>query len=65
MTREELLQMLQEKGLDDNAIKALLKETLDTLDKDFYDHDKKEEEEKQSDEEAEKEEASRLLGVDL
>lgn len=63
MTREELLQMLQEKGLDDNAIVALLKETLDTLDKDFADHDEKVEE--KSDEEAQKEEASRLLGVNL
>ena len=61
MTREELLQMLQEKGLDDNAIKMLLKETLDTLDKDFADHDKKVEEA----DEAEKKEASKLLGVDL
>ena len=62
MTREELLQMLQEKGLDDNAIKMLLKETLDTLDKDFADHDEKVDEAK---EEAEKKEASKLLGVDL
>lgn len=62
MTREELLQMLQEKGLDDNAIKMLLKETLDTLDKDFADHDEKVEE---AGDEAEKKEASRLLGVNL
>lgn len=62
MTREELLQMLQEKGLDDNAIKMLLKETLDTLDKDFVDHDEKVDE---ANEEAEKKEASKLLGVDL
>ena len=62
MTREELLQLLQEKGLDDNAIKMLLKETLDTLDKDFADHDEKVDE---ADEEAEKKEASKLLGVNL
>ncbi len=54
MSREELLQMLQEKGLDDNAIKALLK---DTLDADFADHDEKED--------AEADEAGKLLGVDL
>jgi hypothetical protein len=57
MSREELLQMLQEKGLDDNAIKALLKDTLDTLDADFADHDEKED--------AEADEAGKLLGVDL
>lgn len=62
MSREELLQMLQEKGLDDNAIKALLEETLNTLNKDFADHDAKEEE---MDEEAEKAEASKYLGVNL
>ena len=61
MSREELLQMLQEKGLDDNAIKALLEETLNTLNKDFADHDAKEE----MDEEAEKAEASKYLGVNL
>lgn len=54
MTREELLSLLQEKGLSDDEIKALLQETLDTLDKDFYDADEKE-----------KEEASKLLGVEF
>lgn len=58
MTREELLQLLQEKGLSDDEIKGLLKETLDTLDKDFYDHDKKEED-------SEKDKAAELLGVEL
>ncbi len=62
MSREELLQMLQEKGLDDNAIKALLEETLNTLNKDFADHDEKE---KEMDEAAEKAEASKYLGVNL
>lgn len=62
MSREELLAMLQEKGLNDDDIKALLKDTLDTLDKDFYDHDKDEE---MKDEEAEKEDAGKLLGVEL
>lgn len=57
MTREELLQLLQEKGLSDDEIKALLKETLDTLDKDFFDADKKEDEEKDK--------AAELLGVEL
>lgn len=61
MTREELLQMLQEKGLSDDEIKGLLKETLETLDKDFYDHDKKEE----HSEDEEKDKAAELLGVEL
>lgn len=51
MSREELLALLQDKGLSDDDIKALLKDTLDTLDKDFYDHDKKEEEQKEENEE--------------
>ena len=42
MTREELLAMLQEKGMDDNAIKALLEETLSTLGRDFEEHAEKE-----------------------
>jgi len=61
MSREELLQMLQEKGMDDDAIKALLKETLDTLDKDFFDHDRDEAEAEKEDAEA----AGKLLGVEL
>ncbi len=59
MSKEELLQMLQEKGLDDDAIKALLKDTLDTLDADFVEHDE------EVDEKAEADEAGKLLGVDL
>lgn len=62
MSREELLQMLQEKGMDDNAIKALLEETLGTLGRDFEEHDKKEEE---MDDKQEREEASKYLGVNL
>lgn len=66
MSREELLQMLQEKGMDDNAIKALLEETLSTLGKDFEDHAKKEGEAAAEDAEAaEKAEASKYLGVNL
>ena len=64
MSREELLQMLQEKGMDDNAIKALLEETLNTLGKDFEDHAEKEGEE-EANEEAERAEASKYLGVNL
>lgn len=52
MTREELLALLQEKGMSDDEIVALLKETLDTLHKDDFDHE-------------EKEKASDLLGVEL
>lgn len=54
MSVEELLQVLQEKGLSDDEIKALLEETLNTLNKDFEDADKKE-----------REQASELLGVEL
>ena len=63
MTREELLAMLQDKGMDDNAIKALLEETLNTLGKDFEDH-AKDEGEKEA-EEKERAEASKYLGVNL
>ena len=59
MTREELLQLLQERGLSDDEIVALLKETLDTLNKDDFDHDKKMEEED------DKDKAAELLGVEL
>ena len=58
MTREELLQVLQEKGLSDDEIRALLEETLETLGKDFEDHDDKIEED-------EKEQAKKLLGVEF
>lgn len=62
MSREELLQMLQEKGMNDNAIKALLEETINTLNKDFADADEKARAEKEA---AEKAEASKYLGVNL
>lgn len=67
MKVEELLAMLQEKGLDDNAIKELLKDALGTLDEDFKEHDMKEEGEKSEEEVAadEKAEASKYLGVAL
>lgn len=61
MKTEELLQLLQERGLSDDEIKSLLQETLNTLDKDFYDHDKKEE----MKEDGEKDKAEELLGVKL
>ena len=61
MKTEELLALLQEKGLSDDEIAALLKETLETLHKDDYDHD---EDEKEEDEEEVKK-ASELLGVEL
>ena len=60
---EELLKMLQDGGMDDDAIKKLLEDTLHTLDKDFYDADKKEEE--AEDEDKEREAAGKLLGVTL
>ena len=63
MSRDELLTMLQEKGMDDDAIKALLKEVLDTLDHQFEEHDEKEEEMAAEDDEEKK--AAELLGVEL
>lgn len=60
MQVEELLQMLQEKGMDDNAIRALLSEAISTIDKDDVEH-----EEKEGEEDAERAEAGRLLGVTL
>ena len=66
MSREELLAMLQEKGLSDDDIKMLLKETLDTLDKDFADADEKEEEQAEAaDEDKDAEAAGQLLGVEF
>ena len=60
MSVEELLQMLQEKGLDDDQIKGLLKDAMDTLGADFAEHD-----EKEGMEDAERAEAGKLLGVSL
>lgn len=56
MSREELLALLQEKGMSDDEIATLLKETLDTLHKDDFDHDRDEEE---------KMKAAELLGTEL
>ena len=64
MKVEELLQLLQEKGLDDDQIKGLLKDAMDALNVGFEEHDEKEKGEEEA-EDAEKAEASRLLGVDL
>ena len=60
MTVEELLAMLQEKGLNDDQIKGLLKDTMDALGRDFEEHD-----EKEGAKDAEREEAGKLLGVSL
>ena len=54
MTKEELLSMLQERGMSDDEIKMVLQEALDTLGKDFEEHD-----------EDEAQKASELLGVEL
>ena len=62
MSKEELLAMLQEKGLSDDDIKALLEEVLGTLGKDFEEHDEKEE---AAAEDEEEKKAAELLGVDL
>ncbi len=55
MSVEELLQMLQEKGMDDNAIAALLDEAMKAVHHDDVEHDEK----------ADAEAAGELLGVDL
>lgn len=60
MTKEELLNLLHEKGLDDAAIKALLEEVIGDMNPGEV-----KEEETAAHEEAEKQEASKLLGVDL
>ena len=60
MTKEELLDLLHEKGMDDAAIKALLGEIVKEMNPEEV-----KEEETAADEEAEKKEASKLLGVDL
>ena len=60
MTKEELLNLLHEKGLDDAAIKALLDETIKAMNPEEV-----QEEDIAAKEEAEKKEASKLLGVDL
>lgn len=60
MTKEELLNLLHEKGLDDAAIKSLLEEIVKEMNPEEV-----KEEETAANEEAEKKEASRLLGVDL
>ena len=62
MSRDELMKMLEEKGMDDDAIKALLKEVLDTLDHEFEEHDEKQE---MAAEDEEEKKAAELLGVDL
>ena len=56
MNVEELLKELQDRGMNDDEIKALLEETLKTIGKDDFDHEKDVDE---------KEEASKLLGVEL
>jgi hypothetical protein len=55
MSVEELLQMLQEKGMDDNAISELLDAALKTIHGDDVEHDEK----------ADAEAAGELLGVEL
>ena len=61
MKVEELLAMLQEKGLSDDEIKALLGEAMKTLEGDFEKHD----EDVAKEEDAERAEAGKLLGVTL
>jgi streptomycin 6-kinase len=60
MTKEELLNLLHEKGLDDEAIKVLCEDIVKGMNP-----EETEEEKVAAKEEAEKKEASKLLGVDL
>lgn len=60
MTKEELLNLLHEKGLDDEAIKVLCEDIVKDMNP-----EETEEEKTAAKEEAEKKEASKLLGVDL
>lgn len=62
MQVEELLKMLRDAQMDDEAIKALLSEAIASLEGAAEEAPAAEE---NPDEEAEKEEASRLLGVNL
>ena len=55
MSVEELLAMLQEKGMDDNAIAELLDGALKAVHHDDVEHDEKKDEE----------EAEKLLGVEF
>lgn len=57
MSAEELLKMLKDGGLDDEAIKKLLSDALASLEGPV--------EEQREDMDVEKEEAGRYLGVDL
>lgn len=59
MQVEELLKILKDGGMDDEAIKALLSDALASLE------GPAEEKVEEMDEDKEKEEAGRYLGVDL
>lgn len=58
MNPEELLKTLRDGGLDDDAIKKLLGDTLGMLDEAYADHDAE-------DEADERKQAGELLGVTL
>lgn len=58
MNPEELLKTLRDGGLDDDAIKKLLGDTLGMLDQAYAEHDAK-------DEADERKQAGELLGVAL
>lgn len=58
MTPEELLKTLRDGGMDDDAVKKLLGDTLAVLDEAYADHDEK-------DESDERKQAGELLGVTL
>ena len=58
MNPEELLKTLRDGGLDDDAIKKLLGDTLGMLDEAYANHDKE-------DEADERKQAGELLGVAL
>jgi len=64
MKKEDLLKLLRDGGLDDEAIKELLKGVLSELGEELKDEGKAREEEKFA-EDDEKRQASKLFGVNF
>ena len=67
MSKEELLDLLHEKGLTDEEIGALLRETVDAFDsvEDERDEEYEDEKEEHAKEEHEKRDLKKYFGVEL
>lgn len=67
MSKEELLDLLHEKGLTDEEIGALLRETVDAFDsvEDERDEEYEDEKEENAKEEHEKKDLKKYFGVEL